>query len=273
MGATEQWEGMVRARLAEFERLGSEAPSTGSFWDARADRFARRFPLAHEADPIARRVRDTLDPEATLLDVGAGAGRFTVPCAAWAREVIAIDPSTQMLARLRQQAEHAGADNITCVQASWPDVAGDADVALCSYVLPLVEDVGPFLRRLDEAAQRRVLVVLSGTTPGILQEPFWRHFHRRQPPPAPTYLDALEVLDELGFDAAVDVFEIRSTSMYADLDEAVAEYRSQLYLTADHDHELRGLLADWLVADTDRLRPPFETSPVALVSWVPESAS
>lgn len=269
MRATEQWQRMVRARFAEFERLGSVAPSTGAFWDARAERFAKRFPLASGIDPLTSRVRDVLDPQATMVDVGAGAGRFAVPCAAWVREVIAVDPSTRMLARLQEQAEDAGADNITCLRAAWPEATTEADVALCAYVLPLVEDVGRFLLRLDEAARARVLVVLSGTVPGLLQEPFWRHFHRRRPPAAPTYLDALEVLEELGIDASVEVFEVSSTSVYADLNEAVADYRTQLYLTEDQTPELRRLLADWLVESAPGLRAPFETSPVALLSWVP----
>jgi hypothetical protein len=50
---------------------------------------------------------------------------------------------------------------------------------------------------------------------------------------------------------------------------------TQIYLTpllddtAEVRRELRGLLADWLIADGDTWQPPLRTAPAAIIHWSP----
>ena len=271
--AADRWQRLVRARLAETARLSEAgAADTAEFWDSRAARYARRFGSPTNRDPFVARVRRVVGRTSTVLDVGAGAGRFALSLAPSVKEVIAVDPSERMLAHLRRQSRRMGIDNVRRVQGRWQDVeAPPVDVVICSYVLPLVEDVTGFVAKMDATAGRRVFVYLSAMSMEALFDPFWRYFHGAPRRPGPTYLDAVAVLQELGASPDVDVVETPVRTSFPSLRAAVDEYRQNLLLTdsADVRRQLRSLLSSWLVERDGALRPPLRSMPAAVLDWRP----
>ena len=158
MNAARRWRGLVQARTAETERLDPGRDVTGAaFWDSRARRFAARLTVeAAATDPFLRRVRRSVGRRTTVLDIGAGSGRFALALAPSVREVTAVDPSPAMLRMLRAQARSRGIANVRCVEGRWEDVdVAPADVAFSSFVVTLVADAPRFLAKLDAAAGRR----------------------------------------------------------------------------------------------------------------------
>lgn len=268
-----RWRRLVRAKFAEMERLSADDDRIGpTFWDRRAERYAERVAGTAARDPFVRRTRRHVGAQTVVLDVGAGTGRFTVALAPHAREVVAVDASDGMLGVLRREAADLGAANIRTVQARWEEAEDlTGDVTICSYVLPLIEDVTAFLRKLDRSARRRVLVYLGAASPDLLLDPFWRHFHGRPRAPGPTYLDAVDVLATLDITPDVRIVEVPTRSRFADLDAAVDDYRRTLCLPDEPDmrEELRALLNSWLVTRNGALAAPVRTLPAAILSWTP----
>jgi S-adenosylmethionine-dependent methyltransferase len=101
-----------------------------------------------------------------VLDVGGGSGMFAVPLARLGHDVTVVDPSADALATLRRRADTAG------VGARVHDVQGDGDLlhevlpaadeessgydsgydlALCHYVLEVVDDPAVTLREIARA--------------------------------------------------------------------------------------------------------------------------
>jgi ubiquinone/menaquinone biosynthesis C-methylase UbiE len=60
-----------------------------------------------------------LDAGTTLVDLGAGTGLVALAAAPHCRRVVAVDPSSAMLARLRERAAAAGLENVECVEAGF----------------------------------------------------------------------------------------------------------------------------------------------------------
>ena len=225
--------------------------------------------MADERDLFLRRVRRSLDPTSSVLDVGAGAGRYALALAPEVEEVIAVEPSRDLLELLARQARERGVENIRLVESRWED-AGDlrADVVVCYGVIGGVDDGAGFLQKLDEAARDAVFVGLASGV-DTLRDPLWRHFHGTAHPPAPSFLDAIEVLTELGIAPRVEMLEYPTPS-YDDLDQAVFAYRDLLELpaTEEIDMELRKVLGLWLTTRRDRrLRVPGRTYTYATLSW------
>lgn len=266
----------MRARFDEMERLRpGGGPDDPGFWDTKASRFARRYADAGRTDPLVAWLRDRLDPADTLVDVGAGVGRFSLTLAPLVGEVVAVDPSQAMLDILAREAEQAGLGNVRCSPGRWPEVEVAGDVVLCSYVLPVITHVAPFCRALDRAAARLAVVYVSAASAEVLHEPFWRHFHGQRRAPMPSYLDAVDVLVEAGFDPAVTVVEAPTIGRFSDLDEAVADFRDNLLLadTPEIRERLAALLDPWLVSEPEGLRAPVRTMPGAILSWSPSRAA
>ena len=87
-----------------------------------------------------------------VLDLGGGSGMFAVPLARLGHEVIVVDPSADALATLRRRADTAGVgERVRGLQgdgdllhevlpAATGDQDGGFDLALCHYVLEVVDD-------------------------------------------------------------------------------------------------------------------------------------
>lgn len=271
--AQKRWASLVRARRRESERLRPGAGAVGpDFWNRRARLFAGQMAGTAERDPFLPRVRRACGRSTTVLDVGAGSGRFTLALAPGVAHVTAVDPSKAMLSIVRSEARRQGLTNVSTVLGRWEEVGvPPADVVICSFVLPMIEDAAGFLRKLDVSARHRAFLYLSGLGLDAPLDPLWRHFHGRPRSPSPTYLDAAAVLEEIGVEPEIEVVEVPVWSRYPTVAEAARRYRESLLLpdTAEARRELRKLLSSWLVKLDGQLCPPFRTLPSAVVSWTP----
>jgi SAM-dependent methyltransferase len=276
--ATSRWHRLVTGRLDELARLSPGAGSVrGSFWDGRAERYAQnaRSPEA-DNDPFLRRLQRVTGAASSVIDAGAGTGRFALALAAGVAHVTAVDPSAAMLAMLRRDAERREITNVTAVEATWEDAGvAPADVAFSSFVLTLVPDAATFLTKLDGAARERALLYLGAYSADAMLDPLWRHFHDVPRAPGPSYLDALAVLRELGIAPAVKIVEIPNRRRFATIDEAVEVYRDGLLLddTAEIRRALAGLLANWLLGREGALRSPTRSTPAAIIEWRPTGSA
>jgi 2-polyprenyl-3-methyl-5-hydroxy-6-metoxy-1,4-benzoquinol methylase len=99
-----------------------------------------------------------------VLDVGGGSGMFAVPLARLGHDVTVVDPSADALATLRRRADTAGVGaRVHAIQGDGdllhevlPGAGGDAgstgyDLALCHYVLEVVDEPEVTLREISRA--------------------------------------------------------------------------------------------------------------------------
>ncbi len=108
----------------------------------------------HEAIGVVRGLR--------ALDVGCGTGRHAVRLAAGGAQVVALDPTPEMLERARAKAEAAGVElrlELGGVGSVTEDL-GDFDLVLCCLVLSHVQDMVGAVARLAArlAAGGRLIV-------------------------------------------------------------------------------------------------------------------
>jgi S-adenosylmethionine-dependent methyltransferase len=96
-----------------------------------------------------------------VLDVGGGSGMFAVPLARLGHDVTVVDPSADALATLRRRADTAGVGALVhgiqgdgdLLHEVLPATAGGEgyDLALCHYVLEVVDDPAVTLREISRA--------------------------------------------------------------------------------------------------------------------------
>src|SRR5205823_7133549 len=111
--------------------------------------------------PALEVLRGLVRPDETWLDIGAGGGRYALPLALLAREVIALDPSEGMLGVLEQGMAEHGLANVRIVRARWPTAEPPrADVAFIAHVGYDIAEIGPFLDGMEAAAERLCVAML-----------------------------------------------------------------------------------------------------------------
>ena len=152
--AVERWNELLSARAqqmdAAYARLGR---TSADFWDRRARGYHRSTKDTVAHDPLFLKLRNIVTPQTTVLDVGAGTGRFTLALAPLVKYITAVEPSAAMLDYLRRDASERGLTNISYVQTTWQNAPEDlsADIVLCSHVLYPIVNIVPFLEKLRAA--------------------------------------------------------------------------------------------------------------------------
>ncbi|MDA0797378.1 MAG: class I SAM-dependent methyltransferase [Chloroflexi bacterium] len=198
--AVGRWRSMVEADREQTARVASQqAGGPGQRWSGgRAETF--RADPHRVGDPNVDLIASFQRPDQTWLDVGAGAGRLTLPLALNCKHVYAVEAAPPMAAILTEQAAAAEISNVTLIEGRWQDVdAPMADIALCFNVMNFVPDIDLFITKLNQHAHDRVLVVLMKDGPMANVAPFWRLVHGTEPAQPPALAELLAVLWELGF--------------------------------------------------------------------------
>jgi SAM-dependent methyltransferase len=224
---------------------------------------------------VLLKVAELAGADGTVLDVGAGTGRYALAIAPCVRRVTALEPSEAMLGRLAAAAAASGVTNIETVQQPWQEATVDVhDVVLCSHVLYPHADVLPFIQKLEAHARRAIVIAMMVTwaEPPLFAE-LWKRFHGDERCGQPESFDIIAVLHELGIPANVLVQRLPpDLPMWAftEADEAVPVVREHLILAPDpaQDAEIRAAV-DALPRGSDgRLVVPGPERAVACIWWL-----
>ena len=270
--AVERWQAIIDARSRQMDEAYARLGRTSAdFWNRRASGYHRSTKDRVTSDPLYLRLREVVTPATSLLDVGAGTGRFALALAPQAQHVIAVEPNAAMLDYLRRDAQEQGITNISYSQNPWQDApAGiQADIVLCSHVLYPIRDIEPFLAKLQQATKRACYIYMRATPLDALTAPLWKHFHGDERRLPPGYIHALDVLYEMGIYSDVEVVKLPPTLRYPSLEVAVAELAEQLILPDDQQtrQELLDLAKAWLVEQDGALVPPGGEMVCAIMCW------
>ena len=270
--AVERWQAIIYARAKQMDAAYAElGRSSAGYWDRRARRYHDSTKNTVASDPFFNKLLSVITPQISVLDVGAGSGRFALALAPLVKQVIAVEPNAAMLEYLRQDAHTLNLSNISYSQGSWQDTPDDlqADIVICSHVLYPILDIVPFLAKLQRAAQQRCYIYMRATPIDALTAHLWKHFHGDERCYPPGYIHALDVLFEMGINANAEIVALPGSLRYPSLDVAVEELSEQLILPEDEKTrgELRGLIAGWLVERDGMLVPPPREMACAIVWW------
>jgi len=273
----ERWQRIVAARREQHDAVcAAEGRTTSDYWARRAEGYAKFVrEAASGEDPFVASVLRHLRPGDTVLDVGAGTGRHAIPLARHAGRVIALDPSAAMLGYLRDEAASQGLSNIDIIEGAWPEAADrapQADIVVSAHVLYPIEDVVPFLRALDRHAGRLCFLNLMVWPPWFDQLGLWEAVHPDSSGrlPQPTYIDAVNVLHQLGCYANVEVAWVETRHAFDSLDDAVERFAESVAVgdSPERLQRLREALAERLEPLGDgRLAHPRGRYPLATIWW------
>lgn len=270
--AVERWQAIIDVRAKQMDAAYAElGRSSAGYWDRRARRYHDSTKNTVGNDPFFNKLLSVITPQISVLDVGAGSGRFALALAPLVRQVIAVEPNAPMLEYLRQDAAALNITNISYSQNTWQDAPDDlqADIVICSHVLYPIRDIVPFLAKLKHAARQRCYIYMRATPIDALTAHLWQHFHGDERCFPPGYTHALDVLYEMGIFANVEMVTLPGSLRYPSLDVAVEELAELLIIPGDEKtrEELRYLLVGWLVEREGMLVPPLQEMACAIISW------
>jgi SAM-dependent methyltransferase len=264
--ALRAWGARVRANREQVEQFREASPA--DFYAPIAGMF-RADPRRRD-EPALESLRSLMRPSDTVLDVGAGGGRYALPLALEAREVIAVDPSEGMLRVLRESMAAFNIDNIRVVGGRWPAIAAGlaADVVLIAHVGYDVEDIGPFLDAMEASARRTCVAVLLEQPPPTEADRLWPAVHGVERAALPSLPEFLALLLARGRLFEVQLVD-RSAQSYEQPDHALAWLRGQLWTKPDgpKDLLLQRLMREHLQQRNGRYALSWDPVRVGIITW------
>lgn len=135
-------------------------------WDQAADYYGA---VSRLALPYARmQLKEAgLEPGSTLLDVGAGCGRYSLAAAALCRHVTAFDKSRKMLDYCSRWCREEGITNVETVWGDWKDPEAAKALGRFDYVLASRTHAMQDIDRLSALADKKVILVNWANAPSF----------------------------------------------------------------------------------------------------------
>lgn len=252
----QNWRAIVESRRETIEGLGQAFGHGTQFWDRRAAQF-RRMSEQHDPDRdlLVALLKEPLHAGGSFLDIGAGAGRYTLPIAAMAQRVTAVEPSGAMRQHLEERLTTARLTNVTILPVSWEDaVVEPHDVVLAAHVVYPIADIVPFVQKLIAHARHTWFITIRVQPMGIEFAPLWEQIWHTPYPTEPTFLDLYNLLFSLGLRPHARLKPFAGGLGAVSLDDAVAQARSRLFLAEDdtqHDDHIRRYLTTHMRLEED----------------------
>lgn len=154
------WSTLRQNTIMAAQRMDLYSPS---YWDKEACAIDQS--QSHWAKLTKTQLKQLpLDGQLTVLDVGAGTGRITLPMAKKARHITALEPSAKNLAVLKENAQKQGITNITYVNQSLEafNCASKHDLVVASFSL-FMFDLKAALKKMNILANSSVYLFMSAS--------------------------------------------------------------------------------------------------------------
>ncbi len=205
-------------------------------WDKRAEKFSQRLNRAKKNKKLDKEdyvykmlERIEVQTGQTVLDIGCGPGLLTLPLAKKARQVTALDISSKMLERLKNDAANAGLSNISYVNSSWQKAfeAGMVDshdivVASRSLVSGDIQEALNNIARIARQAAYLTFPIFHLPFDFEVYEAIGRHGDNHPP-----YVYIYNMLYQTGIHANLEILYSKVKVQFYSIEEAVNTLQSR----------------------------------------------
>ncbi len=217
------------------------------FWSKRAKGFSKMPRQDWRAKKVIDRL--SIDPEYTILDVGAGSGIMAVPFAEYAKYVTAIEPSENMMESLKIRVESENLNNVSFIQKKWEDVIlnkdfEEHDIVIASYSMAMFDMQDALLKMHNTAREGVCIFTFAGGIAGSRNyKDLWRLLYGKEFKGSPDYIYIYNILYQMGIFANVNIETGLLKQQYENFEQAVNKWQDTFNL---HTPESSKIISDYL---------------------------
>ena len=283
--AADRYAARVDAVLAQRTRLRGPQPPGDKRAGCPADHPLLTADPLRPIGPNLAVIASYIEADDVIIDVGGGAGRMSLPLALRCREVINVEPSPTMATGFRTNAAGAGISNTRIIEGERPHVDVPAgSVALVNHVTYMTREIVPFIKKLEQAGRRRVLITVNSVPGPSIQRVLYQLVHGEAEEVVPGHVELINVIWELGILPDIRVLPqptvpfTPAPSCDAAIAGAISRFPGEQWgwwgLEPDLEHRLRSILEarfdELFAADPEGFIPRYVApGREILITWEP----
>jgi SAM-dependent methyltransferase len=266
------WKELVE-RQGPFWNLSKRSDENAYKWKDRAKKFDARVKKRwSRPDPHRSFIISMISPvkDATVLDIGAGTGSWSILMSKVARKITAVEPSPDMRSLLRDNLEKEGINNVEVIDGSWPIKDIDShDFTLSSHSVYGCENFSDFVNRMTDVTRCTCFMLLRAPEPdGLMARAAKRIWG--QPYDSPNFQIAYNAMLQMGMFPHVLMEEkgLWPGKISKNFDEAYEKIRTRFGVDEESEHSsyLKNLLKENLKEVEGKMQWPSEVR-TGLLYW------
>lgn len=224
------WQKTVEDEHTQSDRIRGESASD-DFWRPVAHRFVPPKKGEPSQDDTVERLAELITPDQTVLDVGAGGGRLTIPLAEYCERATAVEPSEAMREQLIATADAWAARNIEVVASTWEEaVVEPHDLVVCAHVVYTVTGIEEFIRKLISKSRQTVCLISFERPATATYLPLWSYVHGEERIELPTLPQIEKLLREMGIEHEKKPLQEWAPRPFKSREQALAECQARLFV-------------------------------------------
>ena len=258
--AAERYAEAVERVLTQRTRLRGPEPPSDPFADTDPGHVLMRADPRRPLTPNQETIVGFIEPDDVVVDIGGGAGRYSLPLALRCREVINVDSSAAMGRAFLANAAAAEIANVRFIHADWETIdPPTGTVALVNHLTYLTRDIVPFIEKLERAGSRRVIVTVHAPPPTHRQHRLFELVHGEPEARAPGHEALMAVLWERGILPDLRMLggvprgETPRATRREAIDAAVESFKAEQWAFWPYEPALKRRVEEGLEANFDTL--------------------
>lgn len=214
------------------------------FWKILAPKYTAEYNLNNDTKKIADKLHNLLGDNQEILEIGCGTGNFTMLMSVYAKKIIGVDFSKDMLRELAKKCKLTSTYNISLINSKWEDFEASSivDYIVSINSLYRIEDIETALLKMDKMVRKGVIIVRT------IQEAFFAPLYRKynlNPKSCIDYKIMPNILWQKGIHAKVDFVEYTRSRYFDSMKAIESEIRKDLSEYNIHNLENNlGILMD-----------------------------
>lgn len=239
-----------------------------SYWSRYARNYDLRRHWGNGMQPELETVLDLLKPSASVLEIGAGTGAYTLPVAETVDTVTVVEPSSSMIRILEEKLEKRNIKNVRIHQNKWEDFsAAPHDIVLAAGCMYVFYDISAALEKMLQSANHMLILTLGAHNRFSIYEEASRFLETEVPQLGPDYFHLYHVLYEMGIYANVRIISYKTNIFYDDLEHAVDVWKDRMKLPVKKLNLLRNYLNNRLYRDMSGKLTMGEITGMTAILW------
>lgn len=264
----ELWKDTMRNKDPYSQERAFDDRVEEQFWVERSKHYDQQPSLYDYAPHVFDRILHYTGKDKTMIEIGCGTGKFTMPMLAMANYVHAIDFSKDMLLMLKDKLSAEARGKVSLIQGKWEEcTAPEVDCIYSINALYRMREIKKALIKMNQTARSQV--VLVWTMQRSVFDVFINRFHKTGLERNQEYIHLIGLLYELGIDPGLEFIKVNKP-----VTMTRQKAREQLSLLATrYDLPKQQLLDIFHEAAKVRGNDYFYKCPlkVALIHWTPSS--